>query len=234
MVGLVAEQGCRPSPRRTSSTAATGRTTLAKGVPQALDEPVAVPFSFTYDDDQTLTEKVEAIAQRLYGAAAVDLGRQGAAAAAGGSSDDGYGGLPGVRRQDAVLVLHRPHRCAARPSGHALHVREVRLSAGAGFVVLVCGDVMTMPGLPRVPPPPRASTSPTTAPSSGCPRFARSGRAAQASTARVTVTVSPTSMSSARRTTSLSGTTYPPFLGNSEVFQPVDPIRAATGIIPQA
>ncbi len=63
---------------------------------------------------------------------------------------DGYGAPAGLRREDAVLLLHRPHP-ARRPDGHELHVREVRLAAGAGFVVLVCGDVMTMPGLPKRP-----------------------------------------------------------------------------------
>ena len=52
------------------------------------------------------------------------------------------------------------------PLGHELHVREVRLSAGAGFVVVVCGDMMTMPGLPKRPVGVAASTSPTTARSS--------------------------------------------------------------------
>ena len=59
--------------------------------------------------------------------------------------------LPGVRGQDAVLVLDRPASCAARPAGHMVNIREVRLAAGAEFVVMVCGDIMTMPGLPKVP-----------------------------------------------------------------------------------
>ena len=62
---------------------------------------------------------------------------------------DGYGAPAGLRRQDAVLLLDRRRPCAARRPGTTLNVREVRLSAGAGFVVLVCGDVMTMPGLPQ-------------------------------------------------------------------------------------
>ena len=56
-----------------------------------------------------------------------------------------------LHRQDAVSALPPTRRDAARRPGHVLPVREVRLSAGAGFVVAICGDIMTMPGLPRVP-----------------------------------------------------------------------------------
>ena len=63
----------------------------------------------------------------------------------------GHGAPAGLRRQDAVLASRPIRRCAARRSGHIVPVREVRLSAGAGFVVAICGDIMTMPGLPREP-----------------------------------------------------------------------------------
>ena len=62
---------------------------------------------------------------------------------------DGYGGLP-VCVAKTQYFSDGPH-VARRPAGHELHVREVRLSAGAGFVVVVCGDMMTMPGLPSDP-----------------------------------------------------------------------------------
>ena len=63
---------------------------------------------------------------------------------------EGHGHLP-------VCIAKTPYSFSSdaslrgAPSGHLLHVREVRLAAGAGFVVMVCGDVMTMPGLPKVP-----------------------------------------------------------------------------------
>ena len=56
-----------------------------------------------------------------------------------------------MRGEDAVLVLDRRRSCAARRPGHVVNVREVRLAAGAEFVVMICGDIMTMPGLPKVP-----------------------------------------------------------------------------------
>ena len=58
--------------------------------------------------------------------------------------------LPDLRGQDAVFVLDRSATQGA-PSNHTINVREVRLAAGAEFVVMVCGDIMTMPGLPKVP-----------------------------------------------------------------------------------
>jgi formate--tetrahydrofolate ligase len=63
---------------------------------------------------------------------------------------DGYGGLPVCVAKTQYSFSTDPTLRGA-PTGHDLHVREVRLSAGAGFVVLVCGDVMTMPGLPATP-----------------------------------------------------------------------------------
>ena len=58
--------------------------------------------------------------------------------------------LPGVRREDPVLLLDRPGALGA-PSGHTVNIREVKLAAGAEFIVMICGDIMTMPGLPKVP-----------------------------------------------------------------------------------
>jgi formate--tetrahydrofolate ligase len=62
----------------------------------------------------------------------------------------GYGNLPVCMAKTQYSFTTDPNRRGA-PTGHSLPIREVRLSAGAGFVVVVCGDIMTMPGLPRVP-----------------------------------------------------------------------------------
>ena len=114
-----------------------------------LDEPSTYTFSYTYDDEQTLTQKVETIASRLYGAAEVTWDPK-ARRRLQRITDDGYGDLPVCIAKTQYSFSTDPTLRGA-PSGHELHVREVRLSAGAGFVVVVCGDVMTMPGLPRVP-----------------------------------------------------------------------------------
>ena len=96
-----------------------------------------------------LAAKVEAIATRLYGAGLVTWEAK-ARRRLQRIERDGYGALPVCVAKTQYSFSTDPTAVGA-PSGHELHVREVRLSAGAGFVVLVCGDVMTMPGLPREP-----------------------------------------------------------------------------------
>jgi formate--tetrahydrofolate ligase len=126
-----------------------GAEGLAKGVLAALDEPSPYTFSFTYDDDLSLTAKVEAVATRLYGAGQVTWEAK-ARRRLLRIEADGYGSLPVCVAKTQYSFSTDPTSLGA-PSGHELHVREVRLSAGAGFVVVVCGDMMTMPGLPAEP-----------------------------------------------------------------------------------
>ena len=138
-----------PSPPRTSSTAATAPRTSPKACSPRSREPSPYEFSFTYDDDLSLTAKVEAIATRLYGAGQVTWDAK-ARRRLLRIERDGYAGLPVCVAKTQYSFSTDPTSLGA-PSGHELHVREVRLSAGAGFVVVVCGDMMTMPGLPRDP-----------------------------------------------------------------------------------
>jgi formate--tetrahydrofolate ligase len=106
-------------------------------------------FRFAYPDAMPLWDKLHTVATRIYGAATVaadsrvrrEIDRlQGA----------GYGHLPICIAKTQVSFSADPALRGA-PTGHTLTVREVRLAAGAGFVVMVCGDIMTMPGLPPVP-----------------------------------------------------------------------------------
>ena len=115
----------------------------------ALEEPSPYEFSFTYPDEMSLTEKVEAIATQLYGAGQVTWDAKARRRLAR-VERDGFGNLPVCVAKTQYSFSTDPSLVAA-PSGHELHVREVRLSAGAGFVVVVCGDMMTMPGLPSDP-----------------------------------------------------------------------------------
>jgi len=149
VVELVAAEGVRAFPATHFSDGGAGAQELAKGVLAALDEPSPYTFSFTYDDDLPLTAKVEAIATRLYGAALVTWDAK-ARRRLLRIERDGYGGLPVCVAKTQYSFSTDPKALGA-PSGHELHVREVRLSAGAGFVVVVCGDMMTMPGLPEDP-----------------------------------------------------------------------------------
>jgi formate--tetrahydrofolate ligase len=149
VVDLVAQEGVRAYPATHFVDGGVGAQELAKGVLEVLEEPSSYTFSFTYEDDLSLTEKVQAVATRLYGAGEVTwhstarrrLNRIEAA---------GYGHLPVCIAKTQYSFSTDPTLLGA-PSGHELHVREVRLSAGAGFVVVVCGDIMTMPGLPKEP-----------------------------------------------------------------------------------
>jgi formate--tetrahydrofolate ligase len=149
VVELSAAEGVRAFPATHVVDGGVGAHDLAKGVLQALDEPSPYSFSFTYDDDLSLTEKLETIATRLYGAGQVTWDAK-ARRRLLRLERDGYGGLPVCVAKTQYSFSTDPTSLGA-PSGHELHVREVRLSAGAGFVVVVCGDMMTMPGLPKDP-----------------------------------------------------------------------------------
>ena len=130
-----------------------------EGRAQAARRAVAVHLLFTYDDDLSLTAKVETIAPGCTAPAQVTWDAK-ARRRLQRIERDGYGGLPVCVAKTQYSFSTDP-TCAGAPSGHELHVREVRLSAGAGFVVMVCGDMMTMPGLPatrRRPDRPRPTT----------------------------------------------------------------------------
>ena len=124
-----------------------GAADLAKIVVSLCEKP-SKP-TFVYEDADPLWEKIDKIAKKVYRAGERHRGRQGQ-----GADPEAAGrrlrALPGVRGEDPVVVLHR-RRTARRASDHVVNVREVRLAAGAEFVVMICGDIMTMPGLPKVP-----------------------------------------------------------------------------------
>ena len=149
VVRLVADEGVRAFPATHFADGGVGAESLAKGVLDLLDQPSQYSFSFTYDDDLSLTAKVETVAARLYGAREVTWDGK-ARRRLQRIEADGYGTLPVCIAKTQYSFSTNPTMRGA-PSGHELHVREVRLAAGAGFVVMVCGDVMTMPGLPKRP-----------------------------------------------------------------------------------
>jgi formate--tetrahydrofolate ligase len=149
VVEMVDAEGVQAFPATHFVDGGNGAVDLAKGVLQVLDEPSPYTFGFTYPDDATLTEKVEAIATRLYGAGLVTWEAK-ARRRLERIEREGYSNLPVCVAKTQYSFSTDPTSVGA-PSGHELHVREVRLSAGAGFVVLVCGDMMTMPGLPKEP-----------------------------------------------------------------------------------
>jgi formate--tetrahydrofolate ligase len=125
-----------------------GAAQLAEAVLRLLaqDPP---QISLLYPDEASLVEKIEAVATKIYGAKDVAINAR-ALTQLKLLEQRGFGRLP-------ICIAKTPYsftsdaKLRGAPCGHTLLVRDVRLSAGAGFVVMICGDIMTMPGLPKVP-----------------------------------------------------------------------------------
>lgn len=125
-----------------------GAVELAKRVSEIADADMA-NFAPLYDDNVTLFEKIETVAKRIYRADEV-LADAKIRNQLKEWEDAGYGSLPICMAKTQYSFTTDPNRRGA-PLGHSVPVREVRLSAGAGFIVVICGEIMTMPGLPSVP-----------------------------------------------------------------------------------
>ena len=130
------------------SKGSDGAKDLAKRVVEIVEEGSA-HFAPLYPDEMSLLEKIETVAKRVYRADAVIADKK-IRYQLKSWEDQGYGHLPVCMAKTQYSFTTDPTRRGA-PTGHSLPVREVRLSAGAGFIVVVCGEIMTMPGLPRVP-----------------------------------------------------------------------------------
>jgi formate--tetrahydrofolate ligase len=126
-----------------------GALDLARALLDTLDQAPATPLRFSYDDADTLWDKVQRIATRVYGAAGVSASAAVRAQIAA-LQQQGYGRYPVCIAKTPYSFSTDPALLGA-PSGHPLDIREVRLAAGARFVVMVCGEIMTMPGLPHQP-----------------------------------------------------------------------------------
>jgi formate--tetrahydrofolate ligase len=125
-----------------------GAEALARTVVETIDR-VPADFRFVYDDDDTLWDKVSKVAKTIYGASEVTADSK-VRAQIRRLQADGYGRYPVCVAKTQYSFSTDPLLRGA-PSGHVVNIREVRLAAGAEFVVMVCSDVMTMPGLPKVP-----------------------------------------------------------------------------------
>jgi formate--tetrahydrofolate ligase len=106
-------------------------------------------LGFTYPDEAQLWDKMKAIAQRIYGASEITASTV-VRAQIRRLQDEGYGAYPVCVAKTQYSFSTDP-KLRGAPSGHVVDIREVRLAAGARFVVMVCGDIMTMPGMPAVP-----------------------------------------------------------------------------------
>ncbi|MES2020378.1 MAG: formate--tetrahydrofolate ligase [Pseudomonadota bacterium] len=145
---IAAAQGCEAVLCTHWAEGGTGAEALAEAV-VALCDHNAGQFAPLYSDELSLFDKINTVATRIYRAeeaiadasVRAQLARWEAA---------GFGHLPVCMAKTQYSFSTDPAKLGA-PTGHVVPVREVRLSAGAGFVVAICGEIMTMPGLPRVP-----------------------------------------------------------------------------------
>ena len=148
LMNYVKEQGGEAVLSKHWAMGSEGIQPLAEKVVEVI-ESTPSNFAPLYPSEMPLFEKIETIAKEIYRADEViadqkirDQLRQW--------EDQGYGDLPVCMAKTQYSFTTDPNRRGA-PVGHSLPVREVRLSAGAGFIVVICGEIMTMPGLPKVP-----------------------------------------------------------------------------------
>ena len=125
-----------------------GAADLAEEVSKIADSNTA-EFKTLYDNEMTLWNKTEHIAKNIYGAAEIIADKK-VRNQFKKLEDDGFGDYPICMAKTQYSFSTDPLLMGA-PAGHEVPIREVRLSAGAEFIVVVCGEIMTMPGLPRIP-----------------------------------------------------------------------------------
>ena len=147
LVKAAERAGARAVVARHFAEGGAGAEDLAGEVVRLCDEPSELRF--TYPGDATLWNKMKAIATRIYGASDITASTA-VRAQIHRLQDEGYGSYPVCVAKTQYSFSTDP-RLRGAPTGHVVDIREVRLAAGAGFVVMICGDVMTMPGLPAVP-----------------------------------------------------------------------------------
>jgi formate--tetrahydrofolate ligase len=147
LMNKLAHHGAKVVLARHWAEGGAGAADLAREVVRLCDEPG--DFKFVYEDSATLWEKMHAIATQIYGAADITAETK-VRAQITRLQAEGYGHYPVCVAKTQYSFSTDPLLRGA-PSGHVIQIREVRLAAGAEFVVMVCGDIMTMPGLPKAP-----------------------------------------------------------------------------------
>ena len=130
------------------ASGSAGTRELAERVVQTIDKGEA-KFAPIYPDSMSLMEKIETIATQIYRADEVQADKA-IRDQLSAWEEAGYGNLPICIAKTQYSFTTDPEARGA-PDGHTIPIREVRLAAGAGFIVAICGAIMTMPGLPRVP-----------------------------------------------------------------------------------
>jgi formate--tetrahydrofolate ligase len=147
LMNKLAHHGAKVVLSRHWAEGGAGAADLAHEVVRLCEVPG--DFKFVYEDSATLWEKMRAIATQIYGAADIAAETK-VRAQITRLQAEGYGHYPVCVAKTQYSFSTDPQLRGA-PSGHVIQIREVRLAAGAEFVVMVCGDIMTMPGLPKAP-----------------------------------------------------------------------------------
>ena len=124
-----------------------GAADLAHAVVELCEQPQQM--SFVYEDDQSLWEKINAVATKIYGAKEVTADAK-VRLKLKELEASGYGKFP-ICVAKTQYSFSTDAGLRGAPSGHSINIREVKLSAGAEFIVMICGEIMTMPGLPKLP-----------------------------------------------------------------------------------
>ncbi len=143
----VARKGCRAVVARHWAQGGLGAEELANEVVRLCEQNS--PMRFVYEERASLWDKMRAIATRVYGASDVTADTK-VKAEIERLQQAGFGHFP-VCVAKTQYSFSTDAAARGAPSGHVVNVREVRLAAGAEFIVMICGDIMTMPGLPKVP-----------------------------------------------------------------------------------
>ena len=145
---LTASYGVKAIDANHWSDGGAGTIELAQEVARIADSGES-KFTTAYPDDMPLWDKIKTVATKIYRADDITADQK-TINDIQALQDDGFGHFPVCIAKTQYSFSTDPNRKGA-PTGHFLPIREVRLSAGAGFIVVVCGDIMTMPGLPREP-----------------------------------------------------------------------------------
>ncbi|HKD55553.1 MAG TPA: formate--tetrahydrofolate ligase [Steroidobacteraceae bacterium] len=147
LLDRVAAQGVRAIPATHFAEGGKGAVELAREVVRLCEQPSR--FRFVYADNATLWDKMKAIATEVYNASDITADTK-VRAQIRQLQEGGYGHYPVCVAKTQYSFSTDP-KLRGAPSNHVVNIREVRLAAGAEFVIMICGDIMTMPGLPKVP-----------------------------------------------------------------------------------
>ncbi len=147
LIERLAGHGVKVIPARHFADGGKGAVDLAHEVVRLCERPAG--FKYVYPETDSLWEKMKAIATKIYGASDITADSK-IRTQIKELQDGGYGHYPVCVAKTQYSFSTDP-KLRGAPHGHVVNIREVRLAAGAEFVVMICGDIMTMPGLPKAP-----------------------------------------------------------------------------------